>query len=221
IVDSSRVWVMADVFENEMSMIREGMGATSTSSYAGGRKIAARVNYIQPQVDPMTRTSKVRSEAENPGLSSKPDMFVDVDFSVSSPRRVSVPADAVSDAGLRKTVFVDRGDGYSEPRAVETGDRIGNRIEISKGLAAGEKVREADAVTGDRGGGARSWAGGEAMIDRIIEFSAANKFSVFISVGFAVSGGIYSMRTVPSDAIPDLSDTQVIVYSRWDRSPDI
>ncbi|QOY87649.1 efflux RND transporter permease subunit [Paludibaculum fermentans] len=59
------------------------------------------------------------------------------------------------------------------------------------------------------------------MIDRIIEFSAANKFLVFILVGFAVVGGIYSMRTVPLDAIPDLSDTQVIVYSRWDRSPDI
>jgi RND family efflux transporter MFP subunit len=140
IVDLSRVWVMADVFENEISMIREGMGATLTLSYAGGRKIAARVNYIQPQVDPMTRTLKVRLEAENPGLLLKPDMFVDVDFSVSSPRRVSVPADAVLDAGLRKTVFVDRGDGYLEPRAVETGDRIGNRIEILKGLAAGEKV---------------------------------------------------------------------------------
>ncbi|WP_321476601.1 CusA/CzcA family heavy metal efflux RND transporter [uncultured Paludibaculum sp.] len=59
------------------------------------------------------------------------------------------------------------------------------------------------------------------MIDRIIEFSAANKFLVFILVGFAVVGGVYSMRTVPLDAIPDLSDTQVIVYSRWDRSPDI
>ena len=59
------------------------------------------------------------------------------------------------------------------------------------------------------------------MIDRIIEFSARNRLVVFILVAIATVAGIYSMRTVPLDAIPDLSDTQVIVYSRWDRSPDI
>jgi Cu(I)/Ag(I) efflux system membrane protein CusA/SilA len=59
------------------------------------------------------------------------------------------------------------------------------------------------------------------MIDRIIEFSGRNKFIVFVLVGAAVALGVWSMRTVPLDAIPDLSDTQVIIYSRWDRSPDI
>jgi Cu(I)/Ag(I) efflux system membrane protein CusA/SilA len=59
------------------------------------------------------------------------------------------------------------------------------------------------------------------MIDRIIEFSGRNRFLVFILVGVAVAAGIWSMRNVPLDAIPDLSDTQVIVYSRWDRSPDL
>ena len=59
------------------------------------------------------------------------------------------------------------------------------------------------------------------MINRIIEFSARNQLAVFALVAFAVAGGVWSMRNVPLDAIPDLSDTQVIVYSRWDRSPDI
>jgi Cu(I)/Ag(I) efflux system membrane protein CusA/SilA len=59
------------------------------------------------------------------------------------------------------------------------------------------------------------------MINRIIEFAGHNKFLVFLLVGFAVVAGIWSMLNVPLDAIPDLSDTQVIVYSRWDRSPDI
>src|SRR6516162_7636809 len=59
------------------------------------------------------------------------------------------------------------------------------------------------------------------MIDRIIEFSGRNKFVVFVLVAAAVALGLWSMRTIPLDAIPDLSDTQVIVYSRWDRSPDI
>jgi Cu(I)/Ag(I) efflux system membrane protein CusA/SilA len=59
------------------------------------------------------------------------------------------------------------------------------------------------------------------MIDRIIEFSAHNRFVVFLFVAAAVAGGWWAMRTIPLDAIPDLSETQVIVYSRWDRSPDI
>ena len=59
------------------------------------------------------------------------------------------------------------------------------------------------------------------MINKIIEFCANNKFIVFIVVGMAVFAGIYSMKNITLDAIPDLSDTQVIIYSRWDRSPDI
>jgi Cu(I)/Ag(I) efflux system membrane protein CusA/SilA len=59
------------------------------------------------------------------------------------------------------------------------------------------------------------------MINAIIELSARNKMIVFIAIAAALMGGLYSMRTVPLDALPDMSDTQVIVYSRWDRSPDI
>ncbi|MBI1983029.1 MAG: hypothetical protein HYS61_02390, partial [Acidobacteria bacterium] len=59
------------------------------------------------------------------------------------------------------------------------------------------------------------------MIHRIIEFSAKNKFVVFLFVAAAMVGGWWSLKNVPLDAIPDLSDTQVIIYSRWDRSPDI
>ncbi len=59
------------------------------------------------------------------------------------------------------------------------------------------------------------------MINRIIEFSGKNKFVIFLLVGFAAAAGVWSMLNMPLDAIPDLSDTQVIVYSRWDRSPDI
>ena len=59
------------------------------------------------------------------------------------------------------------------------------------------------------------------MIDRIIEFSARNRFFVIMAVALATAVGIWSMRTIPLDAIPDLSDTQVIVYSKWDRSPDL
>jgi Cu(I)/Ag(I) efflux system membrane protein CusA/SilA len=59
------------------------------------------------------------------------------------------------------------------------------------------------------------------MIDRIIEFSARNRFLVFLFVAAAVGAGLWAIQTIPLDAIPDLSETQVIIYSRWDRSPDI
>ena len=140
VVDLSKVWIMADVFENEASMIKMGMPVKMNLSYAPARKINGRVSYIQPLVDPVTRTLKVRIEADNPNLTLKPDMFLDVEFNVSMPARMTVPAEAVLDTGLKKTVFVDRGNGYLEPRPVETGERIGDRIEILKGLTSTERI---------------------------------------------------------------------------------
>src|SRR3989339_652909 len=59
------------------------------------------------------------------------------------------------------------------------------------------------------------------FIENIIEYCAKNKFIVFVLVGMAALGGFLALKSLPLDAIPDLSDTQVIIYSRWDRSPDI
>lgn len=140
IVDLSRVWVMADVFEYEAAAIRLGQPAVVSPAYYPGRRFAARVNYIQPSVDPSTRTLKVRLELANPGLLLKPEMFVDVEFRIAEPRRLVVPVDAVLDSGLTKTVFVDRGNGYLEPRHVETGELLGDRIVILKGLQPGERI---------------------------------------------------------------------------------
>jgi len=140
VADLSRVWILADIFEYEAGNIRLGQPVRVTLSYAPGKAIHARVSYIQPQVDPMTRTLKVRLEAGNPGMLLKPDMYVDAEFRVDLPRRLTVPVDAVLDAGERKTVFVDRGNGYLEPRQVETGERLGGRVAILKGLQPGERI---------------------------------------------------------------------------------
>ena len=75
----------------------------------------------------------MRLEVGKPGYALRPDMFVDVEFPVKLPPPITVPADAVLDSGLRKTVFVDRGNGYFEPRAVETGWRWASRVEIVRG----------------------------------------------------------------------------------------
>jgi RND family efflux transporter MFP subunit len=140
IVDLSKVWIMADVFENEAPMVRLGQQVSVSLAGGRGRSFRAIVNYIQPQVDPMTRTLKVRLEAENPEMLLKPDMYADVEFRVETPPRITVPSAAVLNSGERQTVFVDRGNGYLEPRQVEIGERIGDRLEILKGLKPGERI---------------------------------------------------------------------------------
>lgn len=140
LVDLSKVWIMAEVFESDAASIRFGMTARASMPYSGGRALTGRVSHILPAVDAATRTLKVRIEADNPGLQLKPEMFVDIDFAVARPTRVTVPADALVDTGVRKTVFVDRGNGHIEARQVETGERSGGRVEILRGLQAGERV---------------------------------------------------------------------------------
>ena len=138
VLDLSDVWVMADVFEADAQRVRLGQGARV--SFPGGGSVFARVTYIQPQVDPATRTTKVRLELPNPDMQLRPDMWVDVDLEFGGKGRLSVPADAVLDAGTVKKIFVDRGNGFFEPRVVETGERFSDRVEIVKGLKAGERI---------------------------------------------------------------------------------
>ncbi len=140
IVDLSKVWIMADVFENEAPMVRLGQQVSVSLAGGRGKAFRARVSYIQPQVDPMTRTLKVRLEAENPEMLLKPDMYADVEFRVEMPGRITVPSAAVLNSGERQTVFVDRGNGYLEPRQVEIGERLGDRLQILKGLKPGERI---------------------------------------------------------------------------------
>jgi Cu(I)/Ag(I) efflux system membrane fusion protein len=143
LADLSGVWVMADIFETDAPQIRIGQSARIGIPGGGGTQFA-RVTYIQPQIDPATRTLKVRLELANPQMRFKPDMFVDVDMALGGARRLSVPSEAVLDAGTSKTVFLDKGDGFFEPRMVETGvrfrDQSGDRVEILKGLTAGERI---------------------------------------------------------------------------------
>ncbi len=140
IADLSRVWVMAEVFEGDVAKLRVGQTATVRLPVAGAGAVAVRVNNIQPQVDAQTRTVKVRLEAANAGMKLRPDMFVDVVFALGSPRRLTVPADAVLDSGQKQVVFVDRGNGNLEPRQVRIGERVGDRIVILSGLTTEERI---------------------------------------------------------------------------------
>ena len=139
IADLSRVWILADVYRDQMPFIHRGASARITSA-DNGPALPATVSPSEPMFDEATLTLKVRLEAANPQRALKPGMFVDVEFPVDLPPTLVVPADAIVDSGLRKTVFVDCGNGYFEPRLVETGSRIGDDVEVTKGLELGERI---------------------------------------------------------------------------------
>ena len=139
ITDLSKVWILVDTFENEAQYLKPG--AIVKVFHTNLKKtFQAKVSADLPQFDPATRTLKVRLAADNPGYLLRADMFVDVELPVNLPPAITVPADAILDSGLKKTVFVDRGNGNFEPREVETGWRMGNGVEIIHGLETGERI---------------------------------------------------------------------------------
>jgi membrane fusion protein, copper/silver efflux system len=139
IADLKRVWILADVVGNDAQYFHPGVRAVVTLPDQG-KTLVARVSEVLPQFDTATRTMKVRLEVDNRGYILRPDMFVDVELQITLPRGVTVPVDAVLDSGLKKTVFVDRGEGSFEPREVETGWRFGGHVQVVKGLEPGERV---------------------------------------------------------------------------------
>jgi Cu(I)/Ag(I) efflux system membrane fusion protein len=139
LADLSQVWVLADLFENEAKYIRPGEKVRVTLPKQDEKRVAT-VSEVLPEFDTTTLTLKVRLEMDNPQFALRPGMFVDVEFPINMPPTVNVPVDAIMDSGLKQTMFVDRGNGYFEPRRVKTGWRLGDRVEIVEGLEPGERI---------------------------------------------------------------------------------
>lgn len=139
IADLSSVWILADVFEHEVHYFKPGMTARV---YFPAQEISfeARVTKILPIFDAETRSLQVRLETANPDFILKPDMFGDVELPIQLEPAITVPMGAIIYSGSGKTVFVDRGNGYFEPRKVDTGWRLGDRVEIVSGLMPGERI---------------------------------------------------------------------------------
>jgi Cu(I)/Ag(I) efflux system membrane fusion protein len=140
IADLARLWVLADVYESDLASVRVGSAGEVGVTYRPGRTWRGRVSQIAPTVDEATRTVKVRLEVDNSGDDLKPGMFTDVELLGDETRALVVPEDAVVDAGDRRIVFVDRGEGRYEPREVRLGARRGQRVEVLAGLAEGDRV---------------------------------------------------------------------------------
>ena len=140
ITDLSSVWVLVDVYETELARVRVGTPAELTVPSAPGRSFLGRVAFVDPVMDPRTRTAKARLEFPNPGGALKPEMFGEVLLRSQARRGMVVSLDAVLDTGTTKVVFVALGDGKFEPREVAVGATTGEKVEITSGLRPGDEV---------------------------------------------------------------------------------
>lgn len=139
IVDLSRVWVVAEVFEQEAENLHPG-GIAQVRLRGEGRQLPAQLTDSLPQSEPSGGTVKLRLEAENPRFILRPNMLVDVELPVHLPPAVTVPLDSLVDSGEKARVYVEHGEGVFEPRQVETGWRTEDRVEILRGVQPGERV---------------------------------------------------------------------------------
>jgi Cu(I)/Ag(I) efflux system membrane fusion protein len=140
IADLSSLWVVADIYESELSMVKPGERAKITLSYFPGKEFTSRIDYIYPSVSGTTRTVKVRFEVPNEGGRLKPQMYTNIEVKIELGKKLSIPDDAVIDTGTRQIVYVDKGEGNFEPREVMLGIRAEGMREVVMGLKAGEKV---------------------------------------------------------------------------------
>jgi Cu(I)/Ag(I) efflux system membrane fusion protein len=141
IADLSRVWAYADIFEYELPWINVGDKAEMTLAGLPGRTFRGRIAYIYPYAESKTRTVKVRIELDNPDLALKPEMFAEITVHASQQdQAIVIPSEAVVRSGSRDQVFVVRGPGEFEPRAVELGLQSDGRVIVLSGVLAGESV---------------------------------------------------------------------------------
>ena len=140
VADLSEVWVEADLYEEELSLVSVGAQATVSVAAYPGEPVQGRVIYIYPFVEEQTRTVRVRLALPNPRGRLKPGMYADVALDASLGESVVVPTNALLDSGAEQHVFVSHGDGYFEPRPVVVGRRLGDTVQILEGLEGGEVV---------------------------------------------------------------------------------
>ena len=141
IADLSSVWVMAEVSEQDIGLVKAGGVAQISISAYQDRHFKGKVDFIYPTLDAATRTVQVRVELANPDGLLKPAMFANVELAVSNRGKVlTVPISAVIDSGTRKIVLVRLAEGRFEPRTVKLGSRGENHVEVLDGIAEGEQV---------------------------------------------------------------------------------
>ena len=140
IADLSNLWVIADIYEAELALIKVGDKASITLAYLPGKEISSQIDYIYPSISPETRTVKVRLKLANSESKLKPQMFTNVEIKINLGRKLMIPESAAIDTGKGMVTYVDLGNGAFEPREIKSGLRSDGYIEVLRGLKPGEKV---------------------------------------------------------------------------------
>lgn len=141
VTDLGAVWVVADVFEQDIGLVKTGAKVKVTINAYPDKSLSGIVTYVYPTLNPETRTIPVRIELSNPDMLLKPAMFAQIELSVGTrTQTVTVPNSAVIDSGTRQLVLVQVGEGRFEPREVRLGRRASNEVEVLDGVRNGEIV---------------------------------------------------------------------------------
>jgi RND family efflux transporter MFP subunit len=139
--DLSAVWVVADVFEQDLGLVKTGAKAQVRINAYPEKLFEGRVTYVYPTLKAETRTVPVRVELANPGLLLKPGMFAQMELQVGAKAQVvTVPVSAVIDSGTRQIVLIQLKEGRFEPREVKLGARSDTHVEVLSGVKEGELV---------------------------------------------------------------------------------
>ncbi len=140
VADLSVVWVWAEFYENELSMLKVGQKFTITAKSYPGEKFEGTLSVINPFLDEMKRTAKVRIDIPNPDFKLQPGMYVNAELEMDMGEALTIPVSAVMPTGTRSVVFVDKGQGKLEPRVVQLGTKYADIYEVKSGLQENERV---------------------------------------------------------------------------------
>ena len=140
VADLGLVWVWAEFYENELSMLQTGQKIAVTAKSYPGQNFDGTVSLINPFIDEMKRTAKVRIDIPNADFKLRPGMYVNAELAMNMGEALTVPVSAIMPTGERNVVFVDKGEGKLEPRIVQLGTKYGDIYEVQSGLQGGERV---------------------------------------------------------------------------------
>ena len=140
VADLGVVWVWAEFYENELSMLQTGQKIAVTAKSYPGENFDGTISLINPFLDEMKRTAKVRIDIPNADFKLRPGMYVNAELAMHMGEALTVPVSAIMPTGERNVVFVDKGEGKLEPRIVQLGTKYGDIYEVQSGLQEGERV---------------------------------------------------------------------------------
>jgi RND family efflux transporter MFP subunit len=191
VADLSRVWVIADVFEQDLALVKNGAKAQVSINAYPDKAFTGTVTYVYPTLKAETRTVPVRVELANPGGLIKPGMFAQVDLQVAAKAAgITVPVSAVIDSGTRQVVLVQLKEGRYEPRAVKVGARSDNYIEVQSGVQEGEQVVVAANFLIDAESNLKAAVGGFASAPAATASSASAAVNASAAAGHHAEGTV-------------------------------